>query len=86
MTGSTTQILLETTPETARLVAYLGHNRAPEGYWPTDDHDAFKAALADYALSHINLIDDRADPLPAGDDEHHRSLHAYLYNLSIADA
>ena len=34
----------------------------------------------------INLIDDRADPLPAGDDEHHRSLHAYLYNLSIADA
>jgi hypothetical protein len=75
-----------TTPDNATLVAFLGSNAFPEGYWPNDDRNAFKAALAEYGLAHLNLVDDRAEPLSADDNDFVNSLAAYLENLSVQDA
>ncbi len=47
-----------TAPRGAILVAWLGEHENPEGYWATDDEDAFLAALRAHVVSMGSAITD----------------------------
>jgi hypothetical protein len=74
------ETLNTTTHATASLVAWLGGNDVPEGYWPTDDRDAFTDALRAQGVTALGLS---ADIEPDDEDEGHCSLKGYMSALEI---
>lgn len=80
-TSIETQTVLDTTTrEHAVLVAWLGGNGMPEGYWPADDRDAFREALRDQGVTRLGLSPDIAAD---DEDEAHCSLDGYMSALEI---
>ena len=80
-TAAETQSILDTTARThAVLVAWLGGYDMPEGYWPSDDRDAFLEALRAQGVTRLGLS---AEIEPDDEDEGHCSLDGYMLALEI---
>ena len=86
-TENTAPAIIDANDPTAVLVAWLGQTRTPEGAWPSDDREAFRAALVAHALtdSGMSLVDDRESPMSPDDDDYHQSLAAYADGLVIQE-